>query len=76
MLPPVSDKPEFSAENLPKNSNLDDSSICLHVLPSRTNLKLPNILLTPKMVVKFIMNLDLPKASGRDCILVVTLKNS
>ena len=43
--------------------------------PSRTNLKLHNISVTPKMVRKVIMNLDLSKASGPDCIPVVVLKN-
>ena len=42
---------------------------------SRTNLKLHNISVTPKMVKKVIMNLDLSKASGPDCIPVVVLKN-
>ena len=41
----------------------------------RTNLKLHNISVTPKMVKKVIMNLDLSKASGPDCIPVVALKN-
>ena len=45
------------------------------VSPSRTNLKLHNISVTPKMVRKFVMNLDLSKASGPDCIPVVVLKN-
>ena len=40
----------------------------------RTNLKL-HISVTPKMVKKVIMNLDLSKASGPDCIPVVALKN-
>ena len=31
--------------------------------------------LTTKMVKKVIVNLDLPKASGPDCIPVVVLKN-
>ena len=57
------------------NSNLDDSGITLPVFPSRTNLKLHNISITPKMVKKVIMNLDLSKASGPDCIPVVVLKN-
>ena len=57
------------------NSNLDDSGITLPVFPSRTNLKLHNISITPKMVKKVIMNLDLSKASGLDCIPVVVLKN-
>ena len=63
------------AENYPLNSNLDDSGISLPVFPSRTNLKLHNISVTPKMVKKFVMNLDLSKASGPDCIPVVVLKN-
>ena len=40
----------------------------------RTNLKLYNISVTPKMVKKVIMNLDLSKASGPNCIPVVVLK--
>ena len=58
-----------------KNSNLDDSGISLHFFPSRTNLKLHNISVTSKMVKKVIMDLDLSKASGPDCISVVVLKN-
>ena len=45
------------------------------VLFSRTNLKLHNIFVTPKMVKKIITKLDLSKASGPDCIPVVVLKN-
>ena len=59
-----------------KNSNLDDSGISLPVFPSRTNLKLHNISVTPKMVRKVIINLHLSKASGPDYIPVVVLKNS
>ena len=44
-------------------------------LPSRTNLKLHNISVTPKIVRKVIMNLDLSKASAPNCIPVVVLKN-
>ena len=55
------------------NFNLDDSGISLPVFPSRTNLKLHNI--SPKMVRKVIMNLDLSGASGPDCIPVVVLMN-
>ena len=62
------------AESFSKNSNLVDSGIALPVFPSRTNLKL-HISGTPKMVKKFIMNLDLSKACSRDCIPVVVLKN-
>ena len=75
MLPFASDKPKFFAENFSKNSNLDESGISLPVFPSRTNMRLHNISVTPKMVKKVITNLDLSKASGPDCIPVVVLKN-
>ena len=39
-----------------------------------TDLKLHNISVTPEMVKRFIMNLDLSKASGPNCIPVVVLK--
>ena len=64
MLSSVSDKAKLFAENFSKNSNLDDSGTSLPVFPSRTNLKLHNISVTPKMVKKVIMNLDLSKAFG------------
>ena len=70
-----SDKAKLFAKNFSKNSNLDDSGISLSVFPSRTNLKLHNISITPKMVKKVITNLDSSKASGPDCIPVVVLKN-
>ena len=57
------------------NSNLDDSGISLPVFPSRTNLKLHNISVTPNMGRKVVMNLDLSKGSGPDCIPAVVLKN-
>ena len=75
VLSSVSDKAKLFAENFSKISNLDDSGISLPVFPSRTNLKLHNISVTPKMVRKVVMNLDLSKASGPDCIPVVVLKN-
>ena len=75
MLSSASDKGKMFAENLSKNINLDDSRISLPVLPSRTNLKLHNISLTPKMVKKLIINLDLSKPCGPDCVPVVILKN-
>ena len=71
----ASDKAKLFAENFSLNSNLDDSGVSLPVFPSRTNLKLHNISITPKMVRKVIMNLDLSKASGPDSIPVVVLKN-
>ena len=75
MLSSAFDKAKLFAENFSKNSNLDDSGISLPVLPSRTNLKLHNISVTPKMVKKVIMNLDLWKASDHDCIPLVVRKN-
>ena len=49
--------------------------ISLPVFPSRANLKLHNISVTPKMVRKVVMNPDLSKGSGPDCIPVVVQKN-
>ena len=62
-------------KNFSKNSNLDDSGISLLVFPSRTNRKLHNISITPKIVKKVITNLDSSKVSGADGIPVVVLKN-
>ena len=75
MLSSASDKAKLFAENYSKNSNLVDSGISLSVFPSRPNLKLDKISVTPKVLKKVIMNLDLLKASGPDCIPVVVLKN-
>ena len=75
VLSSASDKAKIFAENFSKNSNLDDSGISLPVFPSITNLKLHDISVIPKMVEKVIMNLDLSKESGPDCIPVVVLKN-
>ena len=74
VLSSAADKAKLFDENFSKNSNLDDSGISLPVFPSRTNLKLHNISLTPKMVKMVVMNLDLSKASGSDFIPVVVLK--
>ena len=75
VLSSASDKAKLFAENCSLNSNLDDSGVSLPVFPSRTNLKLHNISITPKTVRKVVMNLDLSKASCPDCIPVVVLKN-
>ena len=75
VLSSASDKAKLFAKNFSKNSNLDYSGISLPVFPCRTNLKLHNIFITPKMVKKVITNLDSSKASGPDCIPVVVLKN-
>ena len=75
LLSSASNKAKLFVENFCKNSNIDDSGISLAVFPSRTNLKLHNISVTPKMVKKVIMNLHLSKTPGPDCIPVVILKN-
>ena len=75
VLSSASDKVKLFAKNVSRNSNLDVSGIPLPVFPPRTNLKLHNTSVTPKMVKKVITNLDLSKASGPDCIPVVVLKN-
>ena len=75
VLSSTSHKANLFAENFSKNSNLDDSSISLTAFLSRTNLKLHNISVTPSMVKKVTMNLDLSKASAPDCMPVVVLKN-
>ena len=71
MLPSASDKAKLFAKNFSKNSNPDDSGISLPFFLSRSNLKLHNISITPKIVKKVIMNHDSSKASGPDCIPVV-----
>ena len=75
VLSAASDKAKLSAENICRNCNLDGSFISLPVLPSRTNLKLHIIPVTPMMVKKLIMSLDLSKTSGRYCTSVVVLTN-
>ena len=60
-------------KNFSKPSSFDGSGISLPAFPSRTNLKLHNIYVTPKLVKKVITNLDLSKVSGPDSIPVVVL---
>ena len=55
-------------------NNIDDSGISLPIFHSRTNLKLYNVSVTPK-IVKKVTNLDSSKVSGPDYIPVVVLKN-
>ena len=69
----ASEKEKLFAENFSKNSNLVDSGISVPVFSSRTNLR-QHISVTPKMVEKVIITLDLSKASGPDCILSVVSK--
>ena len=75
MLSCASDRAKLFTENFSKKSSLDDSGISLPVFSSRTNLKLHNVSVFPKVVKKVIMDLDLSKASDPDCIPVVVLKN-
>ena len=75
MFSSASDKAKLFAKNFFKNFNLHDSVFSLPVFPSRSNLKLHNISVTPKTVKKAVMNLDWSKASASDCIPVVILKN-
>ena len=75
VLSSASEKAKLFAENFSQNSNLHDSNISLPVFCSRTNLKLHNISVTPKMVRKVVKNLDLSKTSGPDGIPVEVLKN-
>ena len=64
MLPSAFDTERSFDEILSKNSNFDDLVISLPVFSSRTNLKLHNIFVTPKMVGKVKTNLDSSKASS------------
>ena len=75
LLSSSSDKAKLLPENLYKNCNLDDPGISLLAFPSIITLKLHNTAVTSKLVKKFIMNVDMPKASGQDCIPVVVLEN-
>ena len=50
VLSSASDKAKLVAKNFSKSSNLDDSIISLPMFASRTNLKLHNISIPPKMV--------------------------
>ena len=75
VLSSASDKVKVFTENFSKNSSLDNSGITLSVFPSRTYLTLHNMSLTLKVVKKVVMNLDLSRPSGPDCIPVVVLKN-
>ena len=74
VLSSASDKTKVFAKNFSKNSNLEDSGIYLPVFPPRTNLKLHSISVTPKMIIKVIMNLGSSRETGPDCIPVVVLK--
>ena len=49
VLSSASDKAKLFAKNISKNLNLHNSGISLPVFSSRTNLKLHNVSITPKM---------------------------
>ena len=68
VLSSASDKAKLFAENFSNNSDLDDSGFSRPVFPCITNLKLHNISVTPKMVKKATINLDL---SQRHLALIV-----
>ena len=48
VLSSASNKAKLFAKHFSKNSHLDDSGIFLPVFPSRTNLNLHNISITPR----------------------------
>ena len=75
VLSSASDKAKLFSKNFSKNYNPDDLGISLPAFLSRTNLKLHNISVTPKMVTMVITTLDWSKVSGPDFIPVVVLKN-
>ena len=69
----VLSSPSDKAKLFAKDSNLDGSGIYLPVFSSRTNLKLYNISVTPKIVNKVKTNLNSSKVSRPDCIPVLVL---
>ena len=71
VLSSASDNANLFAKRFSNNSNLDDLVISLPVFPSRTNRKLHNISVTPKMVKKVITSLDSSKTSVPNCIPIV-----
>ena len=71
----ASDEAKSLPKYFSKKSNLEGSGTPSPVFSSRPKLKLCNISVTLKIVKKVIINLDLSKASGPDCIPVVFQKN-
>ena len=63
MLPSASDKAKLLKTFLKTLILISQVGISLPVFSSRANLKLHNISVTPKLVAKVMMNLDLPKVS-------------
>ena len=75
VLSSATDKVKLFDKNFFNNSNFENSGIPLPDFPSRTNLKLHNIYVIPKMVNKVIMNLNSSRASSPEFIPVMVLKN-
>ena len=59
VLPSASHEAKLFPNSFSKNSNVDDLDVSLPAFPSRTNMKVHNISVTPKVVKKIIGNLDL-----------------
>ena len=74
-LSSASDKVKLFARNFSRDSNLDGLGTSWPIFPSRTNLKLHSLSATPKLVKKVMIDLDLSKFFGPNCIPVVGLKN-
>ena len=74
VLSSTSDKAKLFAGNFFKNSDLDEPNITLLAFPSKTNLKMYNIPVTPKLVKKELTNLDSSKVSRHDSITLVVLR--
>ena len=62
-LSSASDKAKLFREIFPQNSIFDESCISLPAFLSRTNVKLSNIFVTPKLVKNVIIDLDSSKKS-------------
>ena len=75
MLSSTPDKAKFFLKAFLGTLILMASGISIPVFLSRTNLRLHNISVTPKMIKKVITNLVSSKASGPDYVPVVVLKN-
>ena len=64
----ASNKAKRFAKNFSTTSNLDDSDIFLPAFLSGADMKLHNIHVIPKLVMKIIFNVDFVKASVPDLV--------
>ena len=69
------DKAKLFAKNVSKISDLNESGTTLSVFPSKTDVMLYHIFVTPKMIKKIIRNFHFSKASGPDGVAVVVVRN-